>query len=182
MSNIGKKPIIVPEGVQIERQKDWIKVTGANGTLEMRIPSGITVEQEGGKIVVKQEKERRDLKKVFGLTRALLANMLHGVRFGFEKKLELVGVGFRGKVEGTKLLLNVGFATPVTIQPSEGVAIAVHENIITVSGANKETVGDVASKIRSVKPPDPYKGKGIRYVGEKIRKKAGKAAKAAGAK
>lgn len=182
MSNIGKKPIIVQEGVQIEQHEGRITVTGSKGTLEMHIPSGITVVSEGERIMVKQERESRELKKMFGLTRSLLANMVHGVCFGFEKKLELVGVGFRGKVEGGMLLLNVGFATPVAIQPPEGVVITVHENIITVSGTNKETVGDVASKIRSVKPPDPYKGKGVRYLGEKIRKKAGKAAKTVGAK
>lgn len=153
-------------------------VTGPKGTLEQRIPSGITVEMIDNMLVVKKVRDSRELEKFYGLTRALMANMVKGVSDGFEKKLELSGVGYRAKVEGQDLVLNVGFANPVRISPPEGISFTVAENVITVSGISKELVGDAASKIRKVRPPDPYKAKGIHYVGEVLRKKAGKSAKA----
>lgn len=178
MSNIGKQPVQVANGVTVTLEHKNAIVTGPKGTLEQRIPSGITVEMNDNTLVVKKVRDSRELEKFYGLTRALMANMVKGVSEGFDKKLELSGVGYRAKVEGRDLVLNVGFANPVRISPPEGITIAVAENVITVSGINKEIVGDVASKIRKIRPPDPYKAKGIHYVGEILRKKAGKSAKA----
>lgn len=179
MSNIGKKPVVIPEGVTVEVEEGMVKITGQKGTLTMRLPYGVSVSVLGGAIEVKNTSQEKEKEKLFGLARALIANMVEGVTRGFEKKLEMVGVGFRGRVEMDALTLHVGYSVPVTIPAAEGIAFSVAENVITVSGIDKQLVGDVASKIRSVRAPDPYKGKGIRYVGEKIRRKAGKAAKAA---
>lgn len=179
MSNIGKKAVEVKQGVTVEIQNFNVKVTGPKGMLEFKLPEGVTVVQEEGKLVVKKARDERELEKFYGMTRTMISNLIKGVTDGFEKKLELIGVGYRAKVDGKDLVLNVGFATPVRINPLEGTSFAVEENIITVQGSSKQLVGDVASKIRKVRVPDPYKGKGIRYLGEHIRKKAGKAGKAA---
>ncbi len=178
MSNIGKQPIKIKDGVQVTVENNKAVVSGPKGALEQNIPSGIAVEVADGQIVVKKTRESRELEKFYGLTRALLANMVTGVSEGFTKQLELSGVGYRAKVEGRDLVLNVGFAHPVRINPPEGVTFAMTDNIINVQGINKELVGDIASKIRKVRPPDPYKAKGIKYVGEIVRRKAGKSAKA----
>lgn len=180
MSNIGKKAIKIEEGVTVNQDGEKVFVSGQKGALETNIPSGILVNIGEGKIIVKKEREDVNLEKYLGLTRALVANAITGVSKGFEKKLELNGVGYRAKIEGTDLVLNVGFAVPVKIKSPEGINFAVDENVITVSGINKQFVGDAADNIRRVRPPDPYKGKGIKYVGEKLRRKAGKAAKAVG--
>lgn len=182
MSNIGKKPITVEESVKVEVSGDIIKISGSKGAFETRIPAGILVNYENGVIQVAVGDNSHGQEKIFGLTRALLYNMVKGVTSGFEKKLELVGVGFRGKVEGEDLVLNVGYSIPIKIHPPQGIKMSVVENIITVSGIDKQVVGDIASKIRAVRPPDSYKGKGIRYLGERVRKKAGKAAKTQGVK
>ncbi len=179
MSNIGKVPVTIIDGVQITVEGSKATVTGPKGTLEERIPHGITVEQAEGQLIVKKLRDSHDLEKFYGLTRALLANMVTGVSTGFTKQMELHGVGYRAKVEGADLVLNVGFAHPVRITPPTGITFAVTDNVITVSGINKQAVGDIASKIRKVRPPDPYKSKGIRYAGEILKKKAGKSAKAA---
>ncbi len=179
MSNIGKVPVEIKEGVQVTIDGSKAVVTGPKGTLEQRIPRGIAVEQENGHLVVKKVHDSKELEKFYGLTRALLANMVIGVSEGFTKQMELHGVGYRAKVEGNVLVLNVGFAHPVRITPPEGVTFTVADNNINISGINKELVGDIASKIRKVRPPDPYKSKGIRYAGEILKKKAGKSAKAA---
>lgn len=181
MSNIGKKPVKITEGVTVSKEDNQIIVTGPKGTLETRMQSGIEITIQDGEVVFKKEAENRELEKFLGLSRALLANMVHGVTLGFEKKLELSGVGYRAQVQGDELVLNVGFVNPVRIRAPEGIKFSVDENIITVSGVDKELVGNVANKIRQVRPPEPYKGKGIKYVGEHIRRKAGKAAKAVGA-
>ena len=178
MSNIGKQPVTVTAGVQVTIDGRNAVVTGPKGTLEQMIPLGITVEQTDGQLIVKKVHDSRELEKYYGLTRALLANMVTGVTDGFIKQMELHGVGYRSKVEGRDLVLNVGFAHPVRIIPPEGITFIVTENNIQVSGINKQIVGDIASKIRKVRPPDPYKSKGIRYAGEKLKKKAGKSAKA----
>lgn len=178
MSNIGKQPVQVAAGVQVTIEGQNAVVTGPKGTLEQRIPSGITVDQTDGQLVVKKVRDSHELEKFYGLTCALLANMVTGVTDGFTKQMELHGVGYRAKVEGKDLVLNVGFAHPVRISPPEGITFTVTDNNIYVSGIDKALVGDIASKIRKVRPPDPYKSKGIRYTGELLKKKAGKSAKA----
>lgn len=178
-SNIGKQPIEIVAGVTVVKDGKNVTVTGTKGTLSWNIPTGIDVEVNDNKVVVKKEHEARYLEKFYGLTRSLLFNMVTGVSTGFDKKLELSGVGYRARVDGRDLVLNLGFSHPVKISAPENINFKVEENVITVSGIDKHIVGDVASKIRKVRPPDPYKAKGIKYEGEKIRRKAGKAAKAA---
>lgn len=182
MSHIGKKTIDLKEGVSIQIADGKAVVTGPKGTLTTHIVDGIGIDVKDNVITVKMQREDVNLSKFFGLTRALVSNMVTGVTTGFDKKLELSGVGYRAKVEGEDLILNVGYALPVTIKPIEGTKISVEENIITVSGISKQLVGDLAAHIREVRLPDPYKGKGIKYMGEKLRRKVGKAAKAVGAK
>lgn len=178
-SNIGKQPINIETGVTITKDGKKITVLGTKGTLSWSVPMGIDVEIVDDKLVVKKEHESRYLEKFYGLTRSLISNMAIGVSKGFDKKLELSGVGYRARVDGRDLVLNLGFSHPVKISAPENVSFRVEENIITVSGIDKQVVGDIASKIRKVRPPDPYKAKGIKYEGEKIRRKAGKTAKAA---
>lgn len=181
MSKIGKQPIKIKENVIVAFDNGVVKVTGTQGTLAFAISQGIAVGIEDGKIVV-SEKNGEDTRALFGLTRAIIANMIKGVSEGFSKKLELSGVGYRAQVSGNDLVLSVGFSHPVTIKALEGIKFMVSENIITVSGIDKTMVGNTAAKIRAIRPPEPYKGKGIKYLGEKIRRKAGKAAKAIGTK
>ena len=178
-SNIGKQPIVLEAGVTVIKDGKNVTVTGTKGTLSWSIPMGVDVEIADNTVVVKKEHEARYLEKFYGLTRSLISNMVTGVSKGFDKKLELSGVGYRARVDGRDLVLNLGFSHPVKISAPENVSFNVEENIITVSGIDKQVVGDIASKIRKVRPPDPYKAKGIKYEGEKIRRKAGKAAKAA---
>ncbi|RJQ25891.1 50S ribosomal protein L6 [Candidatus Parcubacteria bacterium] len=182
MSNIGKKPVEIKEGAEVKVEKNKVIVTGPKGALEVKIPEGISIEIKDNKVFVKKESEKKELEKFFGMMRAVINNMVTGVTSNFEKKLELSGVGYRARVEGRDLILNVGFANPVRITPPEGIEFKVEENVIIVKGASKEIVGDVADKIRGVRPPDPYKAKGIKYVGEIVRRKVGKAAKAVGGK
>lgn len=178
-SNIGKKPIAIESGVTVVKDGRNLTVTGTKGSLSWNVPAGIDVEIVENAVIVKKEHESKYLEKFYGLTRAIIANMVTGVSKGFEKKLELSGVGYRARVDGRDLVLNVGFSHPVKISAPENITFMVEDNIITVSGIDKQIVGDTASKIRKVRPPDPYKAKGIKYEGENIRRKAGKAAKAA---
>lgn len=183
MSKIGKKPVEIREGVTVAVEGREVKVGGPLGDLSFIVPQGIDVSVRNGKVVVSQKKGFAEISKAtFGLTRATIANMIKGVSFGFEKKLQLSGVGFRAQISDNDLLLSVGFSHPVKIKEVPGVKFSVKENLITVSGVDKTLVGDTAAKIRAIRPPDPYKAKGISYVGEKIRRKAGKAAKTVGAK
>lgn len=183
MSKIGKMPVILAEGVTAVVADKKVTVTGPKGSLSFPIPAGIQVAVEDGKIVVSQDVATRETtKNMFGLTRAMIANMVTGVSKGNEKKLELSGVGYRAQASGSELTLSVGFSHPVKIKAPEGVTFTVADNVITVAGTDKAIVGLIASRVRAVRPPEPYKGKGIKYVGEYIRKKAGKAAKAVGAK
>lgn len=179
MSNIGKQPITIEAGVAVVKDGRKVTVTGTKGTLSWDLPVGIDLEVIDDKAVIKKAYESRNLEKFYGLARALVSNMVTGVSKGFDKKLELSGVGYRARVDGRDLVLNLGFSHPVKIAAPENITFKVEENIITISGIDKQTVGDVASNIRKVRPPDPYKAKGIKYEGEKIRRKAGKAAKAA---
>lgn len=181
MSKIAKKPVQITEGAQVSLENGEIKVSGSRGKLVFRIPGGVAVKIEDGNILVSQTEETDKVKALSGLARANIANMVKGVTDGFEKKLELSGVGFRAQATGNSLTLSIGFSHPVVITADPSIAFAVSENVITVSGADKTLIGDTASKIRSVREPEPYKGKGIKYQGEYIRRKVGKAAKAVGA-
>lgn len=181
MSKIGRIPVIIEEGVSVEISGQNVKVTGPKGTLSFSAPDGITVSQENGEVIVTTPKENQDVSALYGLARAIIANMVKGVYKGFEKKLELSGVGYRASVNGKDLILSVGFSHPVKISAPDGIQFSVSENVITISGIDKGLVGEWAAKIRSIKEPEPYKGKGILYKGERIRRKAGKAAKAVGA-
>lgn len=178
-SNIGKQPINIETGVSVVKDGRHVTVTGTKGVLSWTIPLGIDFEVMEDKVVIKKKSEAKYLEKFYGLTRSIISNMVTGVSKGFDKKLELSGVGYRAKVDGKDLVLNLGFSHPVKISAPENIAFKVEENIITVTGIDKQIVGDIASKIRKVRPPDPYKAKGIKYEGEKIRRKAGKAVKAA---
>jgi len=183
MSKIGKLPVVLVEGVTAVVADNTVTVTGSKGNLSFKIPAGIAVAVEDGKIVVSQEKAtREETKNMFGLTRAMIANMVKGVSKGNEKKLELSGVGYRAQAAGSELTLSVGFSHPVKIKAPDGITFTVADNVITVAGMDKAMVGLIAARVRAVRPPEPYKGKGIKYQGEYIRKKAGKAAKAVGAK
>jgi len=182
MSKIGKKPISIVPGVTVTIANGQVTIAGPKATMAFPMQVGIAVEVIDGNIVVSQKNTEGNAAAAFGLTRSILANMVQGVTSGFEKKLELSGVGYRAAGAGSDLTLSVGFSHPVKIKAPEGITFAVSENIITVAGADKMLVGDVAAKIRSVRPPEPYKGKGIKYVGERIRRKVGKAAKAVGGK
>lgn len=175
MSRIGKKPIEIPEGVKTVITDKEITVTGPKGELKQFIHHEIKVEEKDGKILVspKTELSKRG-RGLWGLYRALIANMVEGVSKGFEKKLEIEGVGFKANVEGNTLIMNLGFTNPVKIEKIDGVDFKVEKNVITVSGANKERVGHMAALIRKQKKAEPYKGKGIKYQGEKIRRKEGK--------
>lgn len=181
MSKIAKIPVPIKEGVTVSFEQGSIKVSGSKGNLIFKIPEGINAEISEGKVVISQKKKNdMETRSLFGLTRSLISNMVKGVSVGFEKKLELSGVGYRAQAAGNTLTLFVGFSHPVVIK-DENVNFAVEENVITVSGVDKIKVGDIAAKVRSIRPPEPYKGKGIKYQNERIRRKAGKAAKAIGA-
>lgn len=175
MSRIGKKLIEIPQGVTATISEKEIVVKGPKGELKQVIHPEIKIEQAEGKILVAPKSElSKKSRGMWGLYRALVANMVEGVNKGFEKKLEIEGVGFKANVEGNNLVLNLGFTNPVKIEKIEGVDFKVEKNIITISGANKERVGHIAALIRKQKPAEPYKGKGIKYQGEKIRRKEGK--------
>lgn len=187
MSRVGKKPIIIPQGVEVKLENDKIAVKGPKGELSLKIIPEIKVELKDNKIFtlvqtetknrVKTSSVRRKKTNAFwGLTKVLLSNMVRGVAEGYEKKLQIEGIGFKANLEGNNLVLAVGFSHPVKIEAPEGIKFSVEKNIINVSGIDKELVGQVAAKIRRVQPPEPYKGKGIRYLGEQVRKKVGKKA------
>lgn len=182
MSKIGKMPVEVKEGISVSISENQVVVVGPKGTLSFLVPEGVTVEKQENKIIVRQKVKNPKTDALFGLTRAEIANIIEGVEKGFEKKLELQGVGYRAQITGNDLVLSLGFSHPVKVPATERIKFGVSDNIISVWGTNKAQVGDIAAKIRAIRPPEPYKGKGIRYVGEKIRRKSGKAAKAVGTK
>lgn len=176
MSRIGKKPILIPEKVQVKIDGQTISVLGSKGELKREIHPDIIVEVKDNSVFVQKARENmpKKLRGVWGLYRALISNMIEGVSTGFEKKLEIEGVGFKAAVEPDCISLNVGFIHPVKIAKPEGVTFLVEKNIITVSGIDKAKVGQVSALIRQAKKAEPYKGKGIKYQGEKIRRKEGK--------
>lgn len=180
MSKIGKMPIPLPQGVTVSMQDREISVTGPKGTLNFEYRPEVKVAIADETIKVSRKNETKFAKSLHGLTRSIIANMVKGVLDGHEKVLELVGVGYRATKQGENLVLNVGYSHPVVISQIPGIQIDTRENKIIVTGANKILVGETAAKIRRVRPPEPYKGKGIKYEGEYIRRKAGKALKAGG--
>ncbi len=177
MSRIGKNPIQIPQGVTVTINESLVTVNGPKGTLNMKVHPVISVAMEGSEVVVKP-KEGKELAKgasaLWGMTRALVNNLIVGVTQGYEKKLELQGVGYRAELKGKTLVLSVGFSHPVEIPAPEGISFVVDKNIVTISGIDKYLVGETAARIRKVRKPEPYKGKGIRYVGEHVRRKEGK--------
>jgi large subunit ribosomal protein L6 len=180
MSRIGKQPIRVPDGVQVELQGTRVSVTGPRGSLHQDVHPRMKVTVDDGIVTVERRSEERLDKSLHGLTRTLIANMVAGVTEGFEKRLEIQGVGYRAALQGKDLELQVGYSHPVRFPAPEGIEFEVPAaNRIVVRGNDKQQVGEVAANIRKVRKPEPYKGKGIRYEGEYVRKKAGKAAKGA---
>lgn len=176
-------PIEIKPGVTVSQNGNVVSVSGSKGTFTYALPSQVTVKIEENKLmVVPKDTQDPQTSAIWGLTRANLANMVKGVSEGFEKKLELSGVGYRAQVQGTNLSLSLGYSHPVVIPAPQGITFAVKDNGISVTGTDKVMVGQVAAQIRSVRPPEPYKGKGIKYAGERIRRKAGKSAKAVGGK
>jgi large subunit ribosomal protein L6 len=174
MSRIGKKPIIVPSGVEVKIEGRRISMKGPKGELFKEVPHEIKMEIKGNEILVGISKESKRTKSLWGTFRMLISNMAEGVSNGYEKKLQLEGIGYKANLEGEDLVLNIGFSHPVRIKKIEGIKFLIEKNIITISGIDKELVGQTAAKIRAMKKPEPYKGKGIRYVGEYVKKKAGK--------
>ncbi len=178
MSRIGRQPIEIPSGVTVEVSPGGaVTVTGPLGTLSQRVPARMAIAQEDGVVTVTRPTERGDDRALHGITRTLVANMVEGVTKGFEKHLEIQGVGYRAQLKGSELELAVGFSHPVMITPREGISFDVPQPTqVVVKGTDKQVVGQTAAEIRKVRPPEPYKGKGIRYQGEQVRRKVGKRA------
>ena len=177
MSRIGRAPIPIPEGVTVDITGQKVVVTGPRGELRHMVVEPIRVNAEGGSLLVTRPTDRGPHRALHGLSRTLVANMVEGVSNGFERQLEIVGVGYRAQLKGTTLEMAVGFSHPVTIEPPEGIAFDVPvPTQVVVRGIDKQAVGQIAAKIRAVRPPEPYKGKGIRYAGEAVRRKVGKRA------
>jgi large subunit ribosomal protein L6 len=177
MSRIGKRPIEVPAGVTVAVAPGRVTVNGPLGELQQAVPARIAIEQNDGELSVTRPTERSEDRALHGLTRTLVANMVEGVTKGFEKRLELQGVGYRASLRGSALELNVGYSHPVVMPPRDGITFEVPAPTqIVVRGIDKQQVGQTAAEVRSVRPPEPYKGKGIRYAGEYVRRKVGKRA------
>jgi large subunit ribosomal protein L6 len=177
MSRIGRRPIEVPDGVSVTVASGRVQVTGPLGSLEQQVPLRISIQQEDGQILVTRPTERGDDRALHGLTRTIVANMVEGVTRGFSKRLEIQGVGYRAQLRGSDLELAVGYSHPITIRPRPGISFEVPiPTQIVVKGTDKQLVGQTAAEIRAVRKPEPYKGKGIRYEGEQVRRKVGKRA------
>tara|TARA_B110000027_G_scaffold46286_1_gene50806 strand:+ start:21 stop:557 length:537 start_codon:yes stop_codon:yes gene_type:complete len=178
MSRIGKLPIPLPAGVTVEINGQDVAVKGPKGELKLTVSKPITVSQEDGSVIVSRPDDEAVSKSLHGLTRSLIANNVHGVSEGFTKALEIVGTGYRAALKGATVELSLGFSHPVLVTPPEGVTLVVEGNTkIIVSGIDKQAVGEMAANIRKLRKPEPYKGKGVRYEGERVRRKAGKAGK-----
>jgi len=179
MSRIGRRPIPIPPGVEVTIDTGLVRVKGPKGELSLQVDPAIAVERVDGSLQVQRPSDERRHKQLHGLYRTLIANMVHGVTEGYRKDLEIQGVGYRAALEGKTLVLNVGYSHPVRIDPPAGIAFVVDSPTrIGVVGIDKQLVGEIAAQVRRVRPPEPYKGKGIRYLGEQIRRKAGKTGKA----
>jgi large subunit ribosomal protein L6 len=177
MSRIGRKPIAVPEGVTIDVKPGAVLVKGPRGELTQEVSREMKVEQENGTLTVSRPTDRGEHRALHGLTRSLIANMVEGVTDGFEKRLEIQGVGYRARLQGSSLELSVGYSHPVSITAPDGIEFELPQpTAIIVRGIDKQLVGEIAARIRRVRPPEPYKGKGIRYTGEHVRRKVGKRA------
>ena len=178
MSRIGKQPVPIPKAVNVTIDGQSITVKGPKGELSREMPPEIKFEQENEAVVVTRRNESRKARQRHGLVRTLIANMVEGVSNGYQKKLEIQGVGYRASLQGQKLVMALGYSHPVEFEPPEGIQFAVEGNTtVTVSGIDKAVVGNTAATVRAARPPEPYKGKGVRYAGEQIRRKAGKAGK-----
>lgn len=178
MSRIGNKVITVPAGVEVSIVDNFATVKGPKGELKQQFDKDMTFNIEGSEITVVRPSDSKRHRTVHGTTRAILANMIEGVSAGFKKELELIGVGYRAQMQGKKLVLSVGYSHPVEFEEIDGITLGVEGNTkVSIEGINKEVVGQYAAKVRAVRPPEPYKGKGIRYVGEYVRRKEGKTGK-----
>lgn len=178
MSRIGNKPVVIPAGVTIDLKDNTVTVKGPKGELSYTFNQNITLVQNEGEVVFTRPDDTKENKTIHGTTRAVFNNMVVGVTEGFQKELELIGVGYRAQLQGKKLVLNVGYSHPVEFTPEEGIEIEVPSNTkVIVKGYDKQKVGELAANIRGVRPPEPYKGKGIRYVNEFVRRKEGKTGK-----
>ena len=178
MSRIGNKVITIPAGVEVNIVDNLATVKGPKGELKQQFDKDMTFNIEGSEITVVRPSDSKRHRTVHGTTRAILANMVEGVSTGFKKELELIGVGYRAQMQGKKLVLSVGYSHPVEFEEIEGIKLGVEGNTkVSIEGINKEVVGQYAAKVRAVRPPEPYKGKGIRYVGEYVRRKEGKTGK-----
>ena len=177
MSRIGKQPIEIPDGVNVAVDPGRVTVNGPLGELTQNVPARIKIEKQDGQLVVTRPTERGDDRALHGLTRSLVANMVEGVTNGFEKRLEIQGVGYRAALRGVDLELNVGYSHPVVLKAPQGITFEVPTPTeVIVKGIDKQAVGQIAAEVRKVRPPEPYKGKGIRYEGEYVRRKVGKRA------
>lgn len=177
MSRIGKIPVEIPAGVEVNINGQDVSVKGPKGTLTMSVASPITAKVDGSTVVVTRPDDERESRSLHGLTRTLIANMVEGVTNGYSKVLEIQGTGYRVNQKGAGLEFQLGFSHPVNVEPPEGITFKVEGNRVTVEGISKEQVGEVASNLRKIRPPEPYKGKGVHYLGENIRRKVGKAGK-----
>ena len=177
MSRIGKIPVEIPAGVEVNINGQDVSVKGPKGTLTMSVASPITAKVDGSTVVVSRPDDERESRSLHGLTRTLIANMVEGVTNGYSKVLEIQGTGCRVSQKGAGLEFQLGFSHPVNVEPPEGITFKVEGNRVTVEGISKEQVGEVASNLRKIRPPEPYKGKGVHYLGENIRRKVGKAGK-----
>lgn len=181
MSRIGKLPIPIPDGVEIRDDGGVVSIEGPKGKAEYTLPAGVSLSVEEGVAKVSRKGDDRESRSQHGLARKLLANMVHGVGTGFSRTLEIVGVGYRADVQGKQIHLNLGFSHPIVYTLPEGVTAKVDkQTVLTVESASKQLLGEVSAQIRALRPPEPYKGKGVRYADERIRRKAGKAAGAGG--
>ena len=177
MSRIGKLPVPIPKGVEVKAGEGTVKVKGPRGELDLSLHPDMSVTVEEGEIRVQRPTDQKPHKALHGLTRSLLANMVEGVTQGFSRTLEIVGVGYRADAKGKGITLNLGFSHQIQYEPTEGVTLACpNQTTIVISGIDKQKVGQAAAELRAFRPPEPYKGKGVRYQGEQIRRKAGKTA------
>ena len=177
MSRIGKKPIVIPQGVKVQIEKDLVRAEGPKGKLSQRVPAGLSVAVENGHMVEAREGDARQVRALHGLARSLLANMVSGVKDGFERKLDIVGIGYRAQLQGRNIQLALGYSHPVIFPLPEGITAEIEkQTAITLRGPDKALLGETAAKLRELRKPDPYKGKGIKYADEVIRRKVGKKA------
>ena len=177
MSRIGKQPIKIPQGVKVQVEGSTVRAEGPKGKLTQPVPAGLTPRMVDGTVVIDRGSDERQVRALHGLARALVANMVHGVKDGFERKLEIVGIGYRAQMQGKAIQLALGYSHPIVFPLPEGITAEIDkQTAITLRGADKALLGQTAAKLRALRKPDPYKGKGIRYAGEFVRKKVGKKA------